>query len=122
MTHPTRTTLSSITAAAIPIAPGCATNSAHQCSDAAIVLGLYNGNWVLDADATGDRFRRGDLRIETSSEDASEGMTERTMRALLDAARARPQRFTLEVTDAHFRISESVPGPSLVLPMDGARA
>ena len=117
MTPTTRTTLSAITGAAILIAAGCVTNSADQGSDAAIVFGLYNGDWVLDADATGDRFRSGGL--QTSREDTSRGMTTRTMRGLLDAAAVRPERFTLEVTDAIFSISESVPGPSFVLPMDG---
>ena len=109
MTRSLRPALIGIAGASVLATAGCA--SRGRIPEVA-ALALYNGEWVLAAVQTTGQ------RLQFVSPEGS-GFVRGTGQKVLAIMAMRAERFVLEVSDSHFRVSSDEPGFAFALPIDG---
>ena len=109
MTRFLRPALIGIAGASVLAAAGCA--SRGRIPEIA-TLAPYNGEWVLEGvQSTGQR-------VQFVSPEGS-GFVRSTGQKVLAIMGMRAERFVLEVSDSHFRVTSDEPDLSFTLPIDG---
>ena len=109
-----RASLAAINALIALIGVGCASRPGIETRLGLATLESYNGHWVLQ-ETHGPPS--GGFRFESRKGKGGQPDPE----AFAVVLKASAERFTLELNDLVFRVSESEPGPSFTLPMDGGR-
>ena len=109
MTRFLRPVLIGIAGASVLATAGCA--SRGRIPEIA-TLAPYNGEWVLEAVQTTGQ------RLQFVSPEGS-GFVRGTGQRVLAIMAMRAERFVLEVSDSHFRVSSDEPGFAFALPIDG---